>query len=318
MRLLPLLDAFGRLGPSAPAAAIVLGALVPPLGALGHAALIPSVALLLFASVAVAEPGRLEWRELPPVLALAAANLLLAPVIVHAIAEPLGLERHGGWLVLMAASPVAGGAVLLAGLLGLPVRALLLAQLLCFFLVPVTAPFVAAVLLGASVVDPSALLVRVALIVGLPALLALAARRGLGERRLVAERGRFRALGLLALAGVGLAAGHRLPGILADGELMSVAVPGVILVVAVGAALGWLAGAGSGLAPVFALGGGVRNVSMIWGATAGIASAEGSAILQLASVWVVASPAVIAFALARWRVRQLAAAATRGWRQGAR
>jgi len=293
----------GRLGAYAPALGILLGAALPPLGAVGSLALLPSVALLLVASVTLAEPGRVEAREWPLVLGLAGANLLVAPSLVHLLAEPLGLGAATPWLVLMAGSPVAGGAVLLAGLLGLPLRPILLAQLLCFFALPVTAPLVASLLLGEALLDPGALLARVAVLVGLPALAGLALRRAMGDRRLAAARPRLKSLGALALTGIGLAAVHGLPALLSAPATLSVALPGVLLVSALGAALGLLVGLGAGARAMTscALGGGVRNVSMIWGATTGLAAAEGSAILQIATVWVVGLPAVIALAVALGR-----------------
>jgi len=293
---LALLTAVGRAGPNLPALAIVAGAVLPELGALGVVLLIPAVALLLFSTVALAEAGPLEPGEAAAVLGLAVVNLLLTPVMVHVLATPLGFGAASGWLVLMAGCPAAGGAVLLAAVLGLPVRQVVLSQLLCFALLPLTAPLLAALLLDAELMDPGALLARVALLVGLPALAALAARRVIGRRRHAAACAPLQSCGLVALTVIGLAAGHGLPALLVEPALLAVAVPGVLFVSAAGAALGMLAALGlsARLVAGFALGGGIRNVSTIWGATLGLAPPEGSAILQLASVWVVAAPALIA------------------------
>jgi hypothetical protein len=72
-----------------------------------------------------------------------------------------------------------------------------------------------------------------------------------------------------------------------------------------GALLGLLAGlacapqarAGrSRLAAALALGGGVRNVSLLWGASIGLATPHGALMLQLASAWTLLLPSLIGLA----------------------
>jgi hypothetical protein len=98
----------------------LLGLAVTPLALLGQSVLIPCVILLQAMSIGLAEPGRVERREWLPVLLLAACNLIGTPLLVHAVALAFELGDAGGWLVLVAACPAAGGAVLVASLLRLP------------------------------------------------------------------------------------------------------------------------------------------------------------------------------------------------------
>ena len=170
------LGRLGDFGLFAPLLAVAVGWLLPSLALLGYALLVPSVILMFAMSVAMVEPGRLHWREAWPAIGLALCNLLLAPLLTHALALAMGLDEVDGWVVLVAACPLAGAATLVSGLLGLAMRPMLLAQLLCFFALPVTAPLVAALMLDELVVDPSILFWRVAMMVALPSLLGLALR----------------------------------------------------------------------------------------------------------------------------------------------
>jgi hypothetical protein len=275
----------GDFGLFAPPLIFLLGLALPPLALLGQAVLVPCVILLLAMSVGLAEPGRIAAREWPPVLLLAGCNLVLTPILVHGIALGCGLHEAGGWLVLVAACPAAGGAALVASLLRLPVRPLLLAQLLCFFALPVTAPLIAGLVLEGAVVSAQALFWRVMLMVGLPALLGYALRRGLGERRRL----------VLALGGIALSIAAGLPRLELPASVWGEALLGLLLASLMGAALGllaagviardWLAG--------FALGGAVRNVSLLWSATLGLAPPEGELIMMLGTLWTLLLPALL-------------------------
>lgn len=290
-----ILARLGDAGLPAPLVALLLGLLLPGLAALGDAVLAPAVVLLLAVSVALAEPGRLELREMGPVVALALANLIITPVMAHALAGLLGLDEIGGWLVLVAACPAAGGAALMAGLLGLPVRPVLLAQLLCFFALPLTAPLIAGLVLQGAVVDPWELLARVAAMVGLPTLLGLGLRRALGEGRRLRLVRPLRGLGTLALCCVGLAVAHGLPAGLAASDRWMDCLVGLALVSALGGVVGLVAGLSGGatIAAAFAMGGAVRNVSLLWSATIGIAPPEAEMMMQMGSLWTLLLPAVL-------------------------
>jgi hypothetical protein len=145
--------------------------------------------------------------------------------------------------MLVAASPVGGAATLAAGLLGLAMRPMPLAQLLCSVALQLTAPLVAATMLDAAVVDPWELCQRVAVVVALPSLLGLALRRTLrGTDALRPLRG----LGTLGLCDVGLALAHGLSVAIAAESPWAICILAVGLVLLAGGTPGFVSGALSG------------------------------------------------------------------------
>lgn len=293
--MLPALARLGDFGLFAPPVLFLVGLALPALALAGETVLVPSVIILLAMSVGLAEPGRIEAREWPPVLLLGLCNLLLTPVLVHGLAQALGVAEAGGWLVLVAACPAAGGAALVASLLRLPVRPLLLTQLLCFFALPLTAPLIAGLVLDGAVVSAAALFPRVLLMVALPALLGYALRRALGERRRQLFARPMRGLGVLALCGIALSIAAGLPRLALGPALWGEALLGLALASLLGAALGVLAAGlmARGMAPGFALGGAVRNVSLLWSATLGLAPPEGQLVMMLGTLWTLLLPALL-------------------------
>jgi len=293
--LLPVLARIGDFGLFAPPVLFLAGILLPPLALMGQAVLVPCVIVLLAMSVGLAEPGRIEAREWPPVLLLAATNLILTPVVIHGLAVAMGMGAAGGWLVLVAACPAAGGAALVASLLRLPVRPLLLTQLVCFFALPLTAPLIAALVLDGTVIGAQSLFLRVMLMVGLPALLGYALRRGMGEARRIRLVRPMRGLGVLALCGISLSVAAGLPRIGLPLAALAEAMQGLLLASSVGAGLGLLAAAvaARGMLAGFALGGAVRNVSLLWSATLGLAPPEGELVMMLGSLWTLLLPALL-------------------------
>ena len=291
----------GDFGLFAPPLVFLLGLAVPPLALMGQAVLLPCVILLQAMSVGLAEPGRLQRREWPPVLLLAACNLIATPFLVHAIVLAIGLGKTGGWLVLVAACPAAGGAVLIASLLHLPVRSLLLTQLLCFFALPVTAPLIAGLVLQGTVVSPVALLWRVLLMVAVPALLGYLLCRGLGEHRRAVLARPIRGLGVVALCGIALSIAAGVQRVDVAGQAWGDAMLGLILASLLGALLGLLAAAAiaRGQLAAFALGGAVRNVSLLWGATLGLAPPEGELVMMLGVLWTLTLPTLLG--LVNWQ-----------------
>lgn len=299
-RLVAGLGRIGDFGLFAPPLAFVLGLLLPPLAQLGQAVLIPCVILLAAISVGLAEPGRIALREWPPVLVLAGCNLIATPIVVHALCLFLGLQEASGWLVLVAACPAAGGAVLVASLLGLPVRPLLLTQLLSFFALPLTAPLIAGLVLEGQVISASDLFWRVMLMVGVPALLGYAARRALGERRRALLVRPIRGLGVFALAGIALSIAAGMPRLDLAAPMLGHILLGLLLASVVGSALGLLAArlVAPGVMPSFALAGAVRNVGLLWSATQGLAPPEGELVMMLGTLWTLLLPALMG--VARW------------------
>jgi hypothetical protein len=282
----------------------LLGLAVTPLALLGQSVLIPCVILLQAMSIGLAEPGRVERREWLPVLLLAACNLIGTPLLVHAVALAFELGDAGGWLVLVAACPAAGGAVLVASLLRLPVRSLLLTQLLCFFALPLTAPFVAGLVLQGTVVSPLALLWRVLLMVVVPALLGYLLCRLLGERRRVVLARPMRGLGVLALGGISLSIAAGVQRVDVAEQVWGHVLLGLTLASLLGSLLGLLVAwaIARKLLAAFALGGAVRNVSLLWSATLGLAPPEGELVMMLGTLWTLLLPALLGL-LNGWRNR---------------
>lgn len=304
-RLATGLGRLGDFGLFAPLLAVAIGCLLPPLAQAGYALLVPSVIVMFAISVAMVEPGRLRWIEAWPSIGLALSNLVLSPLLTHALALAMGLDEVGGWVVLIAAGPVAGAATLVSGLLGLAMRPMLLAQLLCFFALPVTVPLVAALLPGGLVVDPWALFQRVALMVALPTLLGLALRLALrGERRSRVLRP-MRGLGTLGLCGIGLALAHGLSSKLEEDIPWAACILGLGIASLIGGMLGGATGAlagrlgGAPLGASFSLGGALRNSSLLWSATMGLSSPEGEAVMMLGTFWAYLLPALLG--LYQWR-----------------
>ncbi len=293
--LLPALARIGDFGLFAPPVLFLAGLLLPPLALMGQAVLVPCVIILLAMSVGLAEPGRIEAREWPPVLLLAATNLVLTPVVIHGLAVTLGMGAAGGWLVLVAACPAAGGAALVASLLRLPVRPLLLTQLVCFFALPLTAPLIAALVLDGTAISAEALFLRVVLMVGLPALLGYTLRRAMGEARRLRLVRPMRGLGVLALCGISLSVAAGLPRLGLPLAALAEAMQGLVLASCIGAGLGLLAAVATarGMLAGFALGGAVRNVSLLWSATLGLAPPEGELVMMLGSLWTLMLPALL-------------------------
>jgi hypothetical protein len=296
--VLPALSRLGDVGLFAPPVLFLVGLLLPPLALMGQAVLVPCVIVLLAMSVGLAEPGRILAREWPPVLLLGLCNLILTPIMVHGVALAAGVDEAGGWLVLVAACPAAGGAALVASLLRLPVRPLLLTQLLCFFALPLTAPLIAGLVLEGSVVSAAALFPRVLLMVALPALLGYALRRWLGERRRATLARPMRGLGVLALCGIALSIAAGLPRLAVGPAFWAEALLGLALASVMGAALGLVAAAvlDRAMGPGFALGGAVRNVSLLWSATLGLAPPEGELVMMLGTLWTLLLPALLGLA----------------------
>jgi hypothetical protein len=285
----------GGFGAYAPALAVPLGLALPPLAALAHALLLPAVLLMLAMTLALAEPGRLRGAELRPAALLALGNLAISPAIAAVALMPLELGAARPWLILLAGCPSAGAAALIGQLLGLPLRPVLLGQLAGFFALPVTAPLLAAQLGGGVHVDAWALAWQVALLVGGPALLGLVLRRALGPARRLAQAPVLRGLGVLGLSVIGLALGDGLVDLAMGGALTAAVALSLILASVIGAGVGAAMGAlaGGGLVAAFALAGGVRNVSLLWGSASGLAPPEAEVILRLGLAWTLFLPALI-------------------------
>ena len=300
----------GDFGLVVPLLVVALGWICPPLASFGPALLAPSVILMFTMSVAIVEPGRLCWREAWPVIGLAVCNLLLSPLLAYGLVGWAGLGQLGGWVVLVAACPAAGAATLVAGLLGLAMRPMLLAQLVCFFALPITAPLVTALLFDAIVIDPWILFGRITAMVALPCILALLLRGTFGRAMPIRP---LRGLGTVGLCGIALALAHGLTAKI-NGDInadipWAACIESLALASLAGGSLGFATGVISGrfggarLGAAFALSGALRNVSLLWSATAGLGTPDAEAVMILGTLWTFVLPALLA--LCRWPLARL-------------
>ncbi|WP_198369177.1 hypothetical protein, partial [Roseomonas rosulenta] len=201
-------DALQRRALVLPLCGVVVGLLFEPMARAAHAWLSPLAALNLAVLWLLAEPGRPSRAELIGSAALTVCNLLIAPFIALGAGAALGFTpAQAAAVALPIATPVASAAVLTAAMTGLPVRPLLLAQLMGFLLLPLTAPLIAG-----AIVAPDAVLVRVGLLVLVPTAVGLLLRLLLGPGRRARWAGPLRAASGLALAANGAAVGHGLVG----------------------------------------------------------------------------------------------------------
>ena len=186
--LLRLLSLSSRHASVLLAVGIFGGALIPPLAAAFHPLVGPCVLgmmTLIFLRVDI--EGTLVHLRRPGRVALIVAILLLvSPVLMAFVVEPLGLDRGiTAGLVLFAAGAAATSSPAFARMVGLDPELSLVVSLLSTLLVPLTAPPLASWLAGIDLaIGTGAFMARLALVVGLPALVSLGLRRLIGPRRL--------------------------------------------------------------------------------------------------------------------------------------
>ena len=187
--LLHLLALSARRGSVLLAVGIFGGALFPPLAAAFHPAVAPLVfAMMTLIFLRVDLEGTLAHLRRPGRVALiVAAELLISPVLMAGLVEPMGLDRGiTAGLVLFAAGCAAISSPAFARMVGLDPELSLVVALLSTFLVPLTAPPLGYWLAGVDLaIGPAAFMTRLLLVIGLPALLSLLLRRVAGPGRLL-------------------------------------------------------------------------------------------------------------------------------------
>ena len=186
--LLHLLALSARRGSILLAVGIFGGALVPPLAAAVRPAVGPMVfgmMTLIFLRVDL-EATLVHLRRPGRVALIVMAELLISPLLMAAIVEPMGLDRGiTAGLVIFAAGSAATSAPAFARMVGLDPELSLVVSLATTFLVPLTAPPIAAYLAGVDLaIGPLAFMSRLVFIVGLPMLISLVLRRLIGKVQL--------------------------------------------------------------------------------------------------------------------------------------
>ena len=164
------------------------GVASPALASAFHGVVAPVVvAMMTLVLLRVDVGGTLAHLRRPlRVLAVIAVHLFAAPVVVWACTAPLGLDpgiRAG--LVIFATGCAATSSPAFARMVGLDPELSLAVTLATTFLVPLTAPPMAYVLLHIDLaISTTAFMGRLLLVVGLPMLLSLGLRRIMGPARL--------------------------------------------------------------------------------------------------------------------------------------
>ncbi|MBC7801599.1 MAG: hypothetical protein H7Z10_13330 [Gemmatimonadaceae bacterium] len=145
------------------------------------------LAMMTLVLLRVDIPGTIAHLRRPGrVGAIVAVQLLVCPVLVWAVARPLGLDPGiMAGVVIFATGAAATSSAAFARMVGLDPELSLVASLTTTLLVPLTAPPMALLLLGVDLsIGTGAFMGRLALVVGVPLLLSLLLRRALGPDRL--------------------------------------------------------------------------------------------------------------------------------------
>ena len=118
--------------------------------------------------------------------------------------------------------------------------------------------------------------------------------QALGRARRQEHARSLRGLGVLALAGIGLAVAAGLTRLELSPGQWTDALLGLGVASAAGAVIGWVAARRQPeLARGFALAGAVRNVSLLWSATLGLSPPEGQLVMMLGTLWTLLLPALL-------------------------
>lgn len=187
--LLHVLALSARRGSILLAVGIFGGIVIPPLASAFHPLVAPLVfAMMTLIFLRVDLEGTLAHLRRPARVALiVVVFLLISPVLMAGLVEPLGLDRGiTAGLVLFAAGCAATSSPAFARMVGLDPELSLIVALTSTFLVPLTAPPLAYWLAGVDLaIGPGAFMMRLVLVVGLPALVSLLLRRIIGPVRLL-------------------------------------------------------------------------------------------------------------------------------------
>ena len=187
-RLAEALAWLGRRGTTAVAISILLGILLPPLGALVRPVFAETVFLLLCLAFLRVDPASLRLQLARPQLLIAAAiwTMLVVPVLAGfaLVALDLGNRSPGLLLALMlnVVAPPIFSSPALAALMGLNAAVTLAVLLACIAATPFLAPALVALFVGPAVTfSPLALGLRLVLMLAGAACVAIAVRAVAGR-----------------------------------------------------------------------------------------------------------------------------------------
>jgi len=199
------LEWLGRQGTRAVAASLVLGILLPPLGALIRPFFAETVVALLVLAFLRVDPAalRAQFGE-PRLLAAAAWTMIAIPALVGAGLLALGLQDQSPGLLLAlmlnAVPPPVFSSVALAAVIGLNAAVSLALVLVCTAITPFTAPALIAAFVGPAVTfSPLALGLRLVLMLAGAACIAVAIRAVAGKAWVERQALRIDGLSVIAL-----------------------------------------------------------------------------------------------------------------------
>jgi len=185
---LGLLALSGRRGAIMLAVGIFGGIVSPGLARAFSGLVTPTVLLMMtLVLLRVDVAGTLAHLRRPGrVAAIVVFQLLVCPILVWAITAPMGLDAGlTAGLVIFATGCAATSSAAFARMVGLDPELALVTSLATTFLVPLTAPPVALLLMGIDLsISTGAFIARLVLVVGVPLLVSIGLRRLLGPARL--------------------------------------------------------------------------------------------------------------------------------------
>jgi BASS family bile acid:Na+ symporter len=205
-RLAEALAWLGRRGTHAVAVSILLGIMLPPLGALVRPFFAETVFLLLCLAFLRVDPGALRLELSRPRLLIAATawTMLVVPFLTGLALAGLGVGAHSPGLLLAlmfnAVAPPIFASPALAALMGLNAATTLALLLVCVAVTPFLAPALVAVFVGPAVTfSPFSLGLRLVLMLAGAACVAVAVRAVAGKDWVERQAPRIDGLNVIVL-----------------------------------------------------------------------------------------------------------------------
>jgi hypothetical protein len=206
------LSLVGRHGTLLVAASIFIGLAVPPLAAAIKPYLGETIIVMLTLAFLRVDPAELRRHVTQPCLVAASTIwvMLVVPAVLGTLFWSLGIgARMPGlyfMLVLQMSAPGLMSSPALAALMGLDVALTLASLIACTAVTPLTASVFTHIFLGATIVTPFALGLRLFLIIAGCAIAAGVVRRVAGREFIEAQRERIDGLSVIAMSLFAIAA----------------------------------------------------------------------------------------------------------------